>query len=245
MRESKTVWLGAIATILGAGALSAQTLVRGRVMDSETGAPLVGAHVRLGGKFDLTTDSLGRFSTTALSPGRSTASIRLLGYSPGTFEFRVRDRGDQDETFSLDYNGQQLPMVSVSARAEQMISRYSDFEMRRQRGLGTFLRWDQLVDGKYVSVGDALRMVSGVRINCDQRSFECRAYMARSPRCEPTWIIDGMEAASFHENTPIKDVYGIEVYRGASEVPGEYGGSKAGCGVIVLWTKSRPYRANP
>jgi hypothetical protein len=244
MRHSRTLWL-ALAALLGADSLAAQTLVRGRVVDCETGAPLPGAHVRLAGKLDLTSDSTGRFSTPDLPPGRASVTIRLLGYAPAQTEIRVRDKGPQDETFSLDYNGQQLPMVSVSARAEQMMSRYSDFEMRRKRGLGAFKRWDELVDGKYISVGDALRTIPGVRINCDQRSFECRAYMARSPRCEPTWVIDGMEAASFHENTPIKDVYGIEVYRGAAEVPGEYGGSRAGCGVIVLWTKSRPYRPTP
>jgi hypothetical protein len=37
-------------------------------------------------------------------------------------------------------------------------------------------------------------------------------------------------------------VYGIEVYRGSGEIPAEFGGSTAGCGVIVMWTKSRPYR---
>jgi hypothetical protein len=244
MRDSRILWL-ALAAFLGADTVAAQTLVRVRVVDSETGAPLRGAHVRLAGKLELTTDSTGRFSTTELAPGRTSVTIRLLGYAPAQAEIRVRDKGQQDETFSLDFNGQQLPMVAVSARAEQMMSRYSDFEMRRQRGLGSFKRWDELIDGKFISVGDALRTIPGVRINCDQRAFECRAYMARSPRCEPTWIIDGMEAASFHENTPIKDVYGIEVYRGASEVPGEYGGSRAGCGVIVLWTKSRPYRPTP
>jgi hypothetical protein len=244
MPDAKVFCL-ALAAVAAAGSLDAQSLVRGRVMDSETGASLVGARVRLAANLELVTDSLGRFSTTALPPGRASVSVRLIGYAPGAFEIRVRDGGAQDETFSLDYNGQQLPMVSVNARAEQMMSRYSDFEMRRQRGMGTYKRWDQLVDGKFVSVGDALRTIPGVRINCDQKAFECRAYMARSPRCEPTWIIDGMEAASFHENTPIKDVYGIEVYRGASEVPGEYAGANAGCGVIVLWTKSRPYRMNP
>ena len=35
---------------------------------------------------------------------------------------------------------------------------------------------------------------------------------------------------------------GIEIYRGPGEVPGDFGGSNAACGVIVMWTKSRPYR---
>ena len=33
------------------------------------------------------------------------------------------------------------------------------------------------------------------------------------------------------------DVAGIEVYAGGATVPGQYGGSTARCGVIVIWTK--------
>jgi outer membrane cobalamin receptor len=66
--------------------------------------------------------------------------------------------------------------------------------------------------------------------------------MSRDPQCFPTWWVDGTRVASFHENTPIRDVYGIEIYRGPGEVPGEFAGSDAACGVIVIWTKSRPYR---
>jgi hypothetical protein len=111
--------------------------------------------------------------------------------------------------------------------------------------MGTYLRWDELEKRGYASVGDALRTVRGVRIQCNQQTFECFAFMARTPQCQPTWWVDGVEVRSFHENTSIRDVYGIEVYRGAGEVPGEYAGSDAGCGVIVVWTKSRPFRVSP
>jgi len=155
---------------------------------------------------------------------------------------RIFASGEQDQVFSLDFTGQTLPAVAVEARAERIMPRYAAFEQRRARGLGAFLRWDQLANEAYGSVGDALRTLRGVRVRCDQASFECHAYMARSPQCKPTWIIDGTEASSFNENTPILDVYGIEVYRGPGEIPGEYSGSNASCGVIVMWTKSRPFR---
>jgi hypothetical protein len=32
----------------------------------------------------------------------------------------------------------------------------------------------------------------------------------------------------------------VEVYRSAAEVPVEYGGSNAGCGVILLWSRRGP-----
>ena len=53
------------------------------------------------------------------------------------------------------------------------------------------------------------------------------------------WI-DGVFAPQFGATTPIMDVYGIEVYRGASDAPAEFAGSNAGCGVVAIWTRVTP-----
>lgn len=233
-----------VTLLLGGETLSAQATLRGRVIDSETGTPLVGAQVSIRSAGTMRTDSAGLFLVT-LPAGAARVTIQLLGYAPASHDVRILDGGVVERTFSLDFTGQQLPVVAVRERAAQFMPRYADFEARRKRGVGAFLRWDELTGEKFGSVGDALRSIRGVRIQCDQASFECRAYMARSRNCLPVWIIDGMEAGSFNENTPIRDVYGIEVYRGPGEVPGEYSGSNAACGVIALWTKSRPFRSTP
>ena len=236
----------AAAAAAAARPLSAQASIRGRVVDSETGAPLIGATVVLKrGTPGIQTDSAGRFLTRDLPPGESTILIEATGYAPAQFVVKVPDAGEWDRVFSLDFTGQHLSAVAVQARAEALVTRYTDFERRRQRKLGAFLRWDDLNAGSYSSVGDALRTVRGVRIKCNQETFECFAYMARTPQCQPVWFVDGVEVRSFHENTPIRDVYGVEVYRGPGEIPGEYSGAKSACGAIILWTKSRPYRSTP
>jgi hypothetical protein len=235
----------AVAALLAANTLEAQATLRGRVVDSETGIPIKDAHVSIRKGTPIDTDSLGQFEVKDLAAGDAQIVIQLIGYMPGTFRIKILDSGLMERTFSLDFTGQKLPMVAVQARAQQVMSRYSDFETRRQRGMGAFLRWDQLTDEKYGSVSDALRSIRGVRVQCDQQNYECWAVMSRSPHCKPVWVIDGMEAGSFNENTPIRDIYGMEVYRGAGEVPGEYSGSNAACGVIVIWTKSRPFRSTP
>jgi hypothetical protein len=73
------------------------------------------------------------------------------------------------------------------------------------------------------------------------RTHECEISMSRSSGCPPTVWVDGAQSAYFGVNTPIGDVYGIEVYRGSGEIPAEYAGTSA-CGAVVIWTKNRPYR---
>ncbi len=224
------------------GPSSAQTL-RARVIDSELGNPVPGAAVRIGKDGPtLTTDSAGRVVGQQLPPGWTEITVKLIGYEPGVFDVRIPDSGSIEGVFPLNFNGYLLPAVVVEAHAEALSPRYTDFERRRHRALGAYLRWDELKKKGYGSVGDALRTVRGVRIQCNQQEFVCNAVMVRTPQCAPTWYIDGVEARSFHENTPIADIYGIEVYRGAGEIPAEFAGSNAACGVIVVWTKSKPYR---
>lgn len=222
--------------------LRPQAILRGRVVDSELGRPIAGATVQIKGyATQLTTDSAGVFEAQAVPQGEREIVIGTLGYARGEFRLQIPPEGIVEQLFPLDFTGYNLPEVVVRGRVEELAPRYRDFERRRQRGIGAYLRWDELSQKGFNSVGDALRSVRGVRIRCNQETFECHAFMSRDPQCFPTWWVDGTRVASFHESTPIRDVYGIEIYRGPGEVPGEFAGSDAACGVIVIWTKSRPY----
>ncbi len=232
--------------MLHSGTAAGQARLVGRVVDSETGQPVQNAAVTIRGlQTEFRTDSLGQFAVANLTDQDVVLTIKRLGYAPGEFRVRVPSTGMAEKVFGIDFTGQQLAAVEVAARAEALTARYTDFERRRTRGMGAFFRWEELNKKAFSSIGDALRTVRGVRMQCNQQTFECFAVMVRSPQCQPVWIIDGQEAQAFNENTPIQDVYGIEIYRGAGEIPGEYSGSNAACGVILVWTKSRPYRTVP
>jgi hypothetical protein len=222
---------------------AAQAMLLGRVLDSEVGQGIAQAIVQIKrGPPDITTDTLGRFVVGGLPAGEAKLTIKALGYSTGEFTVQIPDTGVVDRSFPLDFTGAKLPPIAVEARAELLAPRYQQFEQRRRTGMGIYLRWDYLAEKGYGSVGDAVRVLPGVRLKCRQQVFECFVYMSRTPQCQPVWYVDGQQVQSFHENTAIRDIYGIEVYRGAGEVPGEYAGSNAACGVIVIWTKSRPFR---
>lgn len=245
MTVKKALVAALLAFPLCPGPGAAQATLRARVIDSEIGQGLAGASVQIRKTAAILTDTLGQFEARDVPGGDAEIIIQVIGYTRGVFYVHIPSSGAVERIFALDFTGARLPAVVVEARAEKLERRYVDFEQRRQRRMGAYLRWDELEKQGFSSVGDALRTVRGVRIQCNQQTFECFAYMARTPQCQPTWWVDGVEVQSFHENTSIRDVYGIEVYRGAGEVPGEYAGSDAGCGVIVVWTKSRPFRVSP
>lgn len=216
--------------------------LRGRIIDSETGDPVAEAVVRVRGLPAVTGDSSGRFEVTGIPTGQAQVTIQALGYASNQWKVPVAAGQVLERQFSLDFSGESLPDLVVTARATKLVPRYAAFEARRERGLGAYLRWDDIKKKNFNTVGEAARSVRGVRLTCIQAEFECYLRMARTPNCAPEWWVDGVNVRTFTENTPIRDVYGIEIYRGPGEVPGEFSGSNAGCGVIVIWTKSKPFR---
>jgi hypothetical protein len=246
IRSSVRFSLAALVAILSFGPSPAPaqqgSTLRGRVIDAETGDPISYATAQVKDGKRAATDSTGRFVITGLPAGTSEVTIQAMGYETKRWKLDLAADQTVERTFSLEFTGEKLPEVVVTARAEKLMPRYVDFERRRERGLGAYLRWDEIKKKNFNTVGEAARSVRGVRMDCVQADFECYVRMARTPNCRPQWWVDGVNVSSFHESTPIRDIYGIEIYRGPGEVPGEFSGSNAGCGVIVLWTKSKPYR---
>ena len=241
--EARSAWALLALLLLPATALAQGTgALRGRIVDTETGEPVTEATVRIRGLPLVAADSLGRFVVTGIPAGQAQITIQALGYSSNQWKINVTEGQTLERQFGLDFSGESLPDVVVTARATRLVPRYASFEARRERGLGAYLRWDDIKKKNFATVGEAARSIRGVRLNCIQAEFECYLRMARTPHCPPEWWVDGVNVRSFHENTPIRDVYGIEIYRGPGEVPGEFSGSNAGCGVIVIWTKSKPFR---
>jgi hypothetical protein len=217
--------------------------LKGRVIDAEIGEGVPGATIRIRpGGGPITTDSAGRFEVSGIAPGQIEVTVVALGFETQSWKFTVQPGQVVDRGFSLSFTGEKLPELVVTERAAKLMPRYADFERRRDRGIGAFLRWDEIKKKNFGTVGQAMRSIRGVRLECNQEEYECYIRMARTPNCAPAWFVDGVQVRLFHENTPIRDIYGIEVYRGPSEVPAEFTGTTAGCGVLAVWTKSRPYQ---
>jgi hypothetical protein len=188
---------------------------------------------------DLPVSSQGRFVVSNLTPGRHRVEVRAIGYRPHILDLMLLDGQILERQFAMVFTGDRLPDVSVEARNSKLLSRFGEFERRRQSGMGAFITRDQIRARGYMNMGDALKTIKGVRVDCN--AVECMIHMTRAaPGCGPTFYVDGRLARSFAESTPINDVQGIEIYRGAAEMPGEFTGDGAMCGVIAIWTRAAP-----
>lgn len=212
--------------------------ILGQLTNRQTHEPIGGATVVVAGtQVATTTDSSGHFALTGLGSGVYTLTIRAVGYAPRTWRLALQPRQLLPYFFELDLLPYQLPEVVVKAKGP---SRFADFEQRRHSGMGYFLTREQIERRDPTNLIDMLVMVRGVEQVCTTN--DCVAKMVRSPPgCYPQYFLDGNESTTyFARHTPPRDIQGVEIYRGASETPGEFLGSNSGCGVIAIWTKSSP-----
>jgi CarboxypepD_reg-like domain/TonB-dependent Receptor Plug Domain len=244
-----------LRTLRWAGALASATLALvttpvsaqvggagliGRLFDERTGEAIPQAAIFVDSVYqDVPVSSQGRFVLSRLMTGRHRLELRVIGYRPQAVELTFAEGQVLERQFPMVFTGERLPDIAVEARNSKLLTRFADFEKRRQHGLGTYITRDEIKAHGYMNMGDALRTVTGVRVNCG--AVDCSVHMTRSTAgCFPTFYVDGLVARSFAASTPISDVQGIEIYRGAGEMPGEFGGSGSMCGVVVIWTRAAP-----
>jgi hypothetical protein len=136
---------------------------------------------------------------------------------------------------------QALPTVAVAAEASRG-PRYANFERRRRTGSGQYVVAEEIEKGGFNSLQDIARTLRGVTVSCSG-GMGCQIQMTRAPmRCKPEYVVDDNVDNEFGPSVAVRDIEALEFYTGASDVPGEYAGRNAGCGVVVIWTKSGPPR---
>lgn len=228
----------------------------GQVVIRESGNPVPYARLvalTAGGKTH-DADSLGRFDIGDLPAGIHRFMVVVPGVPRSTFAlaFAKGERIEQIVEIDLaaaqqqpaapDPKAQPLARVDVTAPAP-MDRRYMDFERRLRNGRGQYVTRKEIEDRQYNTLQDAMRQLRGVRVDCGGGGG-CFITMARAPMgCSPDYIIDERVDNAFAPNTPIRDIEAIEVYTGPADVPGEFAGANAGCGLVVIWTRNGPPKA--
>ncbi|HEU4995513.1 MAG TPA: carboxypeptidase regulatory-like domain-containing protein [Gemmatimonadaceae bacterium] len=239
-----------VAPLTGAGVAGAQTTseLSGRVTDRSTGRPIPKADIIvLATTRSATTDSAGRYLITGMLPGMYRMVVRAANFPALQLSIAITDVRRTDRSIVLDSTAsgrlaaaQSLPPIGVTAEAYSVPLRLVDFERRRHTGRGQYLTEKEILQLNAYNLADAVKGLRGVTYECGG-GLGCFIRMTRAPmRCLPEYIVDDHVQNDFGPHTPIRDIVGVEVYTGPSEVPGEYAGRNSGCGVVVIWTRAGP-----
>ena len=245
------------------GAQGPYARLRGVIHDAVSQTPISGARVVIAatGRF-ATSDSLGRFELPDLPAGVIRFFFNADGYPRTTVVLAFAKGETMVQRFELETVAvssaadsaadsaaerervQRLVPVAITAESSRGV-RFEEFERRMKSGRGQYVTRAEIEARNYNNLGDAARALRGVLVECGG-GRGCQVRMARAGQgCYPEYVVDGRPDNIFGPLIPIRDVEGMEFYTGASDVPGEFAGSNAGCGVVVIWTRNGPAKAKP
>ncbi len=241
-------------TILTALALDARRAVAQQdratliafVTASATGEPLGGAQLVVEGTGIWgITDQRGMLRLAGIPAGSRTLEVRRLGFARERVTVQLRTDRVTELSFALAIQPIALAELRVRAHRRRPLLELSGFERRKARGFGTFITWQQIENRRPNQLSDVLRGVPGVQLAATNFS-DARASMMRaaapSRRCPIQYYVDGVQVYAFNiDDVRPHDVEGIEIYKGAAEIPPDFNRGTAMCGVIVIWTRD-PYR---
>jgi hypothetical protein len=220
----------------------------GRVVDQENGMPVDGAVVRI---IDTDLQTLsnhnGRFLSREVESGRYALEIEHIAYGTQRYPVEVPFGGAAQVEITVSQTPIELEPIVVEVRSRAWLSTMSGFYQRMDRGLGVFLTPEYIEQRAPTTLTDALRGLAGVRVVKQPGPGNNYGVLLRGSirfdgtgisTCPPILYIDGVRVQDY----PLDELYGgdlaaVEVYRGASELPAQFAGSDAGCGVVVVWTR--------
>ncbi|MDE2662627.1 MAG: carboxypeptidase-like regulatory domain-containing protein [Gemmatimonadota bacterium] len=224
----------------------------GEVRDALTENPVAAAAVSVQGRTEMVeTNRMGRFILSGVPVGVHELSVRHLGYTPLAHEVTVsRGITTEVEIGLVPEPVEMAPIVATAPRSRRL----------EVKGFYERKYWGELVSGgMFFTVADIERrnpiqishMIAdapGVRLDCGIRHRNCRILNTRGASrfqpggCLMSIIIDDVRLRVRQGDTIDRlvkpsEVAGLEIYRGAASLPGEFSGSDSGCGVIAIWTK--------
>ncbi|HEX6133970.1 MAG TPA: carboxypeptidase regulatory-like domain-containing protein, partial [Longimicrobiales bacterium] len=196
------------------------------------------------------TDDRGFFRVHAPLPGRYVLSADALGYRPLPGEALEIARGRLAILeISLVPEAVQLDPLVVMAESRAFHLEVEGFYRRQMETGGYFITPELMERRRPRLVSDLLFGVAGAHIAEPTTGIRGRAVWFTRPGCWPMVYVDrhlvsagglleaGGEPAVVDELVPAADIQAIEVYRSPAEVPSEFNGPNAGCGVVVIWTR--------
>ncbi|HKJ93709.1 MAG TPA: TonB-dependent receptor [Longimicrobiales bacterium] len=244
MRNAAVVPSIVFALAIIAAPLAAQqrtpALVYGRVIDRQSGDPVVAADLWLDStELHRMSDQDGRFDFGEVPPGSYLLHIEHIGYRA------IADTLDVGAGKYLDLDVQMAPRA-IELEPLVVVAEYdggsklAGFYERQRMTMGSFITRKDVEQQHSGKVSDLFRSVRGMHV-VPARSpsgLDLGYHVLMRGNCRPTLYIDGAEtmptSMSIDQMVQLDDVQGIEIYRGP-ETPVEF--QRNPCGAILVWTR--------
>jgi hypothetical protein len=219
------------------------------VTDPETGAPLPGASVRVDGDPAGVSDSGGRVRLEGLSAGAHFIEVEMVGRHSMQPQVEVSPGQTLELEVLLGAADVRLPEVQVEAQPDEGPGNAISRAFARTRGTGMLISRGQIERSRARRLSELLGKVPGVRVVYGSGGAVATMQGSGGPdpissggsigqRCVAQVYMDGVQLRSPSlDIVAIQDLDAVEVY--LHVVPAEYSGSNAGCGVIVLHTRTQ------
>ena len=239
-----------VVTALVARIGAAQS-VHGQVLEHGTERPLAGARVSVADDSNrvlasATTDSAGTFLLSLPRAGTYALEVRHIGHQPGLSRRFPLARGEEYEPVMYLTLGPAQPMTPI--RVTERPNRRSDFtrgfEERRTRGFGEFLSRAQIERRGATTPIELLRGMAGVAFARGPTGLDVpistRGATGLGNGCRMEVYIDGIALGAQPLEYAIRpsDMEAIEVYATAAEMPAQFKHGNAGCGAILIWSRT-------
>lgn len=227
----------------------------GRVVDASSANPVPLAHVRVLGRdgevfYQTEATAEGGFSihVDEILPDTMFLSIEAFGYY-SVYEGPFGKEDIKGARVEVALRPMAVAIAGIDVQVDARVPQLErvGFYRRRQYEHGYFLdaeAIEQRLEAR--SIADLLgAAVPGVGVD-NQGNISLRGMGSlRAAKCGYRVFLDGILvpaepgwATRTQGIVSPPDLAGIEVYRSPAQVPVQYGGANAGCGVILLWTLS-------
>ena len=188
----------------------------------------------------------GRLELAGLRPGADTLVVSRVGYGTVRMPLWLFAGETREMAVALPVQAVRLDEVEVRALQIPHSPALQEFYGRVERNTGGhFVTREQMKQQNLLRFTDLFRGIPSVQITSGPGGATVR--MARNMAsitdqdCPPMYYVDGVPhqlGGSPDREFNLNEIEGIEVYAGPS-VPARYAGSKARCGVILVWTRER------
>jgi hypothetical protein len=219
------------------------------VTDAETGAPLAGAVVRLDGGSAGVSDAGGHVHLDGLAPGVHSLEVEMMGHT--TLQPQVEIAAGQvlELEVVLDPAAIRIPAITAEASPVDGPGNALSRAFSRTRGAGGILiTREEIRRSRASRLSELLGKVPGVRMMFGSGGAVATFNGSGGPesialgnpgkRCVAQVFMDGVILRNPSVDIiSLQDLESVEVY--PHVVPAEFSGSNAGCGVIVLHTRTQ------